>query len=64
MGKFQVHFPVEYNKWYINKSDDITLALQAHCDVSLKETVSEAMAYYKIHGTLGEYTHLRLKEKE
>ena len=31
---------------------------------SLKETVSEAMAYYKIHGTLGEYTHLRLKEKE
>ena len=30
----------------------------------LKQTVSEAMDYYKVHGTLGEYTHLRLKEKE
>lgn len=26
---------------------------------SLQETVSSAMAYYKEHGTLGEYTHLR-----
>ena len=30
----------------------------------LNQTVSEAMEYYKVHGTLGEYTHLRLKEKE
>jgi nucleoside-diphosphate-sugar epimerase len=30
----------------------------------LQETVSAAMAYYKQHGTLGEYTHLRLQEKK
>ena len=30
----------------------------------LQETVSAAMAYYKKHGTLGEYTHLRLDAKE
>lgn len=29
----------------------------------LQETVSEAMAYYKKHGTLGEYTHLRQERK-
>jgi UDP-glucose 4-epimerase len=31
---------------------------------SLQETVSAAMAYYKEHGTLGEYTHLRLQDKK
>ena len=30
----------------------------------LQETVSAAMAYYKEHGTLGEYTHLRLQDKK
>ena len=30
----------------------------------LKQTVYEAMEYYKVHGTLGEYTHLRLQEKQ
>ena len=30
----------------------------------LQETVSDAMAYYKVHGTLGEYTHLRLQDKK
>ena len=30
----------------------------------LQETVSAAMSYYKIHGTLGEYTHLRMQEKK
>ena len=30
----------------------------------LQETVSAAMAYYKQHGTLGEYTHLRLQDKK
>ncbi|MAK56145.1 MAG: nucleotide sugar epimerase [Pusillimonas sp.] len=30
----------------------------------LQETVSAAMAYYQEHGTLGEYTHLRLQEKK
>jgi UDP-glucose 4-epimerase len=29
----------------------------------LEQTVSEAIAYYKEHGTLGEYTHLRLNKK-
>jgi nucleoside-diphosphate-sugar epimerase len=29
----------------------------------LQETVTAAMAYYKQHGTLGEYTHLRLQDK-
>ena len=29
---------------------------------SLQDTVSAAMAYYKQHGTLGEYTHLRLQD--
>lgn len=29
----------------------------------LQETVSSAMAYYKEHGTLGEYTHLRHDKK-
>jgi UDP-glucose 4-epimerase len=31
---------------------------------SLQETVSAAMAYYTEHGTLGEYTHLRLQDKK
>ena len=31
---------------------------------ALQETVSAAMAYYKEHGTLGEYTHLRLQDKK
>jgi UDP-glucose 4-epimerase len=31
---------------------------------SLQDTVSAAMAYYKQHGTLGEYTHLRLQDKK
>ncbi len=31
---------------------------------SLQETVSAAMAYYQKHGTLGEYTHLRLQDKK
>ncbi len=31
---------------------------------SLQETVSAAMAYYQRHGTLGEYTHLRLQDKK
>jgi nucleoside-diphosphate-sugar epimerase len=31
---------------------------------SLQETVSAAMDYYKQHGTLGEYTHLRLQDKK
>lgn len=30
----------------------------------LQETVSAAMAYYQKHGTLGEYTHLRLQDKK
>lgn len=30
----------------------------------LQETVSAAMAYYKQHGTLGEYTHLRLQDRK
>lgn len=30
---------------------------------SLQETVSAAIAYYREHGTLGEYTHLRLADK-
>jgi len=30
----------------------------------LQETVSAAMAYYEKHGTLGEYTHLRLEVKK
>jgi UDP-glucose 4-epimerase len=30
----------------------------------LQETVSAAMDYYKEHGTLGEYTHLRLQDKK
>jgi UDP-glucose 4-epimerase len=30
----------------------------------LQETVSAAMAYYQLHGTLGEYTHLRLQDKK
>ena len=30
----------------------------------LQETVSAAMDYYKEHGTLGEYTHLRLDAKK
>lgn len=30
----------------------------------LQETVSDAMSYYKVHGTLGEYTHLRLQDKK
>ena len=30
----------------------------------LQETVSEAINYYKEHGTLGEYTHLRLEGKK
>jgi len=29
----------------------------------LEETVSQAIAYYRQHGTLGEYTHLRLNKK-
>ena len=29
----------------------------------LEETVKEAITYYQEHGTLGEYTHLRLEEK-
>jgi UDP-glucose 4-epimerase len=31
---------------------------------SMQETVSDAMAYYNVHGTLGEYTHLRLQDKK
>ncbi len=30
----------------------------------LQETVSAAMEYYQQHGTLGEYTHLRLQDKK
>jgi nucleoside-diphosphate-sugar epimerase len=30
----------------------------------IQQTVSEAIAYYKVHGTLGEYTHLRLDSKK
>jgi UDP-glucose 4-epimerase len=30
----------------------------------LQETVSAAIEYYKKHGTLGEYTHLRLQDKK
>jgi len=30
----------------------------------LQETVSAAISYYKVHGTLGEYTHLRVIEKK
>lgn len=30
----------------------------------LQETVSQAIAYYQKHGTLGEYTHLRQEEKK
>ena len=29
----------------------------------IKQIVKEAIAYYKVHGTLGEYTHLRPREK-
>lgn len=31
---------------------------------SLQDTVSAAIAYYRQHGTLGEYTHLRLQDKK
>lgn len=31
---------------------------------SLQDTVSAAIDYYKQHGTLGEYTHLRLEDKK
>lgn len=31
---------------------------------SLQDTVSDAINYYKKHGTLGEYTHLRLQDKK
>lgn len=31
---------------------------------SLQDTVSDAIGYYKKHGTLGEYTHLRLQDKK
>lgn len=31
---------------------------------SLQDTVSDAIDYYKKHGTLGEYTHLRLQDKK
>lgn len=31
---------------------------------SMQETVSAAIDYYKQHGTLGEYTHLRLQDKK
>lgn len=31
---------------------------------ALEETVRTAVEYYQQHGTLGEYTHLRLEEKE
>jgi UDP-glucose 4-epimerase len=31
---------------------------------SLQDTVSAAVAYYQEHGTLGEYTHLRLQQKQ
>lgn len=31
---------------------------------SLQDTVSAAIDYYKQHGTLGEYTHLRLQDKK
>jgi UDP-glucose 4-epimerase len=30
----------------------------------IQDTVAEAIAYYKVHGTLGEYTHLRLDSKK
>ncbi|WP_019937284.1 NAD-dependent epimerase/dehydratase family protein [Bordetella sp. FB-8] len=30
----------------------------------MQETVSDAINYYKQHGTLGEYTHLRLQDKK
>jgi len=30
----------------------------------IQDTVAEAIAYYKMHGTLGEYTHLRLDSKK
>ena len=30
----------------------------------LQDTVSAAIAYYQKHGTLGEYTHLRLQDKK
>ena len=30
----------------------------------LKKTVADAVAYYKAHGTIGEYTHLKLMKKE
>jgi UDP-glucose 4-epimerase len=30
---------------------------------TLQETVGSAITYYKEHGTLGEYTHLRIQEK-
>ena len=30
----------------------------------LQKTVSAAMTYYTQHGTLGEYTHLRLQDKK
>ena len=30
----------------------------------LQETVFSAMTYYKEHGTLGEYTHLRLQDEK
>ncbi|MBU4597006.1 MAG: NAD-dependent epimerase/dehydratase family protein [Desulfarculus sp.] len=36
-----------------------------HIDfTSLKTTVTEAIKYYQQHGTLGEYTHLRLQDKK
>ena len=30
---------------------------------SLKETVASAIEYFNKHGTLGEYTHLKLEKK-
>jgi UDP-glucose 4-epimerase len=30
----------------------------------MQDTVSAAIEYYKLHGTLGEYTHLRLQDKK
>ncbi len=30
----------------------------------IQQTVQEAIAYFQQHGTLGEYTHLRIEEKE
>jgi len=46
---------------------DPTRTFEDFGDISftpLQETVSEAIAYYREHGTLGEYTHLRLHDKK